>query len=444
MPREVFAEEIERFLGTLDGVASARVFTTPAGEIAQVYVTAERTADPRAVRRGISTALLSTYGLPVEPWRVQVTQFRGGIRPAEIPRFRIMRVDESLSKTEIAAAVQVGWIRAGDEKVATGRARGPSGPPSRLRTVAAATIEAVRDALAPEHRRLSLRQAGIVTFLDQTVALVAISVPTPRGPSLCIGTAWQEEVPESVVAATLDAVTKWLLRAALAAEAPQPGTRREQLEAMRHFVRTSEHGGSASPPAGGRSEGGEPSEARGTEEGDTPAAAQAFEDGQARAGGPVPEGGERAEAVAPNTPAVPGFDARSAASDAGASGRSTQSAAAAVAEIEDDPDVLLDLSQIRPEQKGGRVMSVHQEPSRGGFVPPRGRTTTMEETFYQSLVDSGTQVHLSCRDGYELPRAVVKDVSTYALLVETPKGTELIFKHAVISIRVPPGQLPEA
>ena len=27
MPKEVFAEEIERFLGTLDGVAAARVFS---------------------------------------------------------------------------------------------------------------------------------------------------------------------------------------------------------------------------------------------------------------------------------------------------------------------------------------------------------------------------------------------------------------------------------
>lgn len=130
---------------------------------------------------------------------------------------------------------------------------------------------------------------------------------------------------------------------------------------------------------------------------------------------------------------------------AGVSGMAASGAAAAVAEKpQDDPDVLSDLSQIRPEKKGGAAMSVHQESSRGGFVPPRGRTTTMEETFYQSLVDSRIPVHLRCRDGYELPRAVVKDISTYALLVETPKGTELVFKHAVISIRVLPAQVPEA
>jgi sRNA-binding regulator protein Hfq len=433
MPREVFAEEIERFLGTLDGVASARVFTTPAGEIAQVYVTAERMADPRGVRRSITTALLSTYGLSVDPWRVQVTQFRGGIRPSEIPRFRLVRVDERVSKTEIVAAVQIGWVHLGDEKVATGHARGPSSPRSRLRTLATATLEAIRDALPPAHRRLSVQQAGVVTFLDQTVALVGISVPAPRGSALCLGTALQEELPELVVSATLDAVTKWLLRAAAASEAPQPLTRREQLESMRHFVLASERGGVVPLPAG---------PAGGVSDEKTPA-------GTPDPPVDVPElllpdaGGGSLAHLVPEPPA--GFDAHSAAvSDTGAAEKPTQASAPVTDMLQDDPDVLSDLSQIRPVKKGGTEMSVHQEPSRGGVVPPRGRTTTMEETFYQSLIDSRTPVHLRCRDGYELPRAVVKDVSTYAVLVETSKGSELIFKHAIISIHVLPAQVPEA
>ncbi len=405
MPREVFAEEIERFLGTLEGVASARVSTTPAGEIAQVYVTAERTADPRALRRRVSTALLSTYSLPVDPWRVLVTQFRGGIRPAEIPRFRVVRVEETVSAVEITATVKIGWIREGREKVATGRARGPAGPASRLRTVAAAAVDAVRDALDPAQRDVSVQRAASVTFLDQPVTLVGISVSTPRGSETYIGTAWQEEMPEVAVSAVLDAVTRWLLRAAFAAETPPPEDRREQLEAMRHFVRAAERGG---PVDGGvlRFPGADPF-------GEDPAEVQADDDQ------------EMASEMAGDVSEASGFEPPGEAPETNGPEKSPG-------------------PEISPEKRGGAAMSVHQEPARGGLVPPRGRTTTMEETFYQSLVEAKTPVHLRCRDGYELPRAVVKDISTYTMLVETPKGTELIFKHAIISIRILPVQAPEA
>ncbi len=404
MPREVFAEEIEQFLGTLDGVASARVFTTPAGEIAQVYVTAEHTADPRSLRRRVSTALLSTYSLPVDPWRVLVTQFRGGIRPAEIPRFRVVRVEETVSAAEITATVKIGWIREGREKVATGRAQGPAGPASRLRTVAAATVDAIRDALEPAQRHVSVQRAVSVTFLDQPVTLVGISVSTPRGPETYVGTGWQEEMPEVAVSAVLDVVTKWLLRAAFAAEAPPPEDRRERLEAMRHFVRAAERGGAAH---GGvlQFPGADPSD-------EAPA-------------GAAPE---MASEVAGDAPEASSFEPP----DPEPSGRVPET---------DGPEKGL---QNSSEKRGGAAMSVHQEPARGGFVPPRGRTTTMEETFYQSLVEAQTPVHLRCRDGYELLRAVVKDISTYTMLVETPKGTELVFKHAIISIRILPAQAPEA
>ena len=64
------------------------------------------------------------------------------------------------------------------------------------------------------------------------------------------------------------------------------------------------------------------------------------------------------------------------------------------------------------------------------------RGSGLEDGFYRSLIADRTPVHLRCRDGYEVPRAIVRDAGTYALLVETPDGLELFFKHAIISIRV--------
>jgi sRNA-binding regulator protein Hfq len=68
----------------------------------------------------------------------------------------------------------------------------------------------------------------------------------------------------------------------------------------------------------------------------------------------------------------------------------------------------------------------------------------MEEAFYQGLVAGQTPIQVRCRDGYEVPRAVLKDVGTYTLLLETTGGPELVYKHAVISIRPLTAPSPQA
>src|SRR5207302_1308541 len=141
MPREVLADDIERFLTTVDGVVSARLLTSPSGEVDQIYITAEDATDGRAARRSVVAALMTAYGIPVEPGRIQVTHLRGS-RTAELPDLKVVRVEETASGTEISARGQVAWERAGERRTGTGQARGPAGTatPSRLRQAAAAQI----------------------------------------------------------------------------------------------------------------------------------------------------------------------------------------------------------------------------------------------------------------------------------------------------------------
>ncbi len=424
MPRHVFAEEIERFLGTVDGVRAARILTTPTGEIAQIYVTAGTLFDGRAVRRAVAVALATTYGLPVEPWRIQVTQFRTGLGPAEIPQFRLIRVEESVSASEAAAVVQVAWMRGGEERTAVGRARGPSGPSNRIRTLAAATLDAARAALDAAHRRVTLEQVSLVTFLGRPMTLVGISVTTSRGPEAVVGSALQEdETAEAVIPATLDALTKWLLKAAFApTDAGQADDRRARLEAMRHFVRSAERGGAVPVPAS-----------------ETSVAPEVA---------PGAETMAPAIVVSPATVAAPPESDTPQWADRGAvltlPPQSSSQDPAPGGEVLEELDIVMDLTEIRPEKKGGAEMAVPQEPTRAGIVPPRAGRSSMEDTFYQTLVEEGIPVHLRCRDGYEIPRAILKDVGTYTLLVEAAGGTELVYKHAIISIRLLPAASPEA
>lgn len=54
--------------------------------------------------------------------------------------------------------------------------------------------------------------------------------------------------------------------------------------------------------------------------------------------------------------------------------------------------------------------------------------------FYRSLIADKTAVHVRCRDGHEILRAVVRDADGHALLIETADGSELLLIGAIISI----------
>ncbi len=353
MPKEVFAEDIERLIGTLDGVVAARVSTTPAGDIDQVYVSVGPAADVRAVRRSIGTALVSTYGLPLDPWRIQIAQPRPG--PREPPRFRVLRIEETVATAETTVVVQLAWTRGGEERVVTGRARGPLGSSHRLRTLVAAALDGAKEALEPSYRKLIGHEASLVTFHGRPTALAGISVATPAGDERVCGVAQADASSDAIVYAALDAVAKLGARA-LEAAAPD---RRAALEAMRRRVASTERAPSpaAHQAAGERSGGGA----------DGPTAA--------RRDGPPSGRGE-----------VIGMTAR-----------------------RDVP-----------------------EADRGPSGPAR---LSIEEVLYQSLIANRTPIHIRCRDGYELRRAALRDIDTDSVLVEVDGATELVYKHAIISIR---------
>jgi sRNA-binding regulator protein Hfq len=401
MPREVFADEIERFLETLDGVSSARVLSGSGGDISYVYVTTEGAHEGRRVRHGVLAALQSRFGIPVDDWRVRVTQLRAGVQPNEIPQFCVARVEETATAAEIAVTVKLEWTRGSDRRSATGQARGRGGPAQRPRTLAAAAIAAVRDALDVPHADLALDRVGVVTFLDRPVVLVAVSAGAAGEPETYVGAAFDDaaapaagvapdETAEPVIAATLDAVTRWLLRAAFVDDVPRL-PRRERLEAMRHFVLDAA----------------EPGVRHETASRITPVHALP----PRHPGGPR-NGQSRVDQAMPARESDPGHGG----------------AAAPMSSL----------------TRGGSAMGLQHDTPDVGSGMRAGRAAGVEDGFYRSLVVERTPVHLRCRDGYEVPRAVVRDAGTYALLVETPDGLELFFKHAIISIRVLPKPAAQA
>ncbi|TMI73352.1 MAG: hypothetical protein E6H05_09970 [Bacillati bacterium ANGP1] len=233
MPSEVFAEDIETLLERLNGVTSARVVANDAGEIDSIYVTAHSEQDESAVRRTIASALMSSYSLAVDGWRIRVARLQGGMPPQTwLPR----RVEEVLAGTAVQATVELEPVH-GEGGTFIGHARSLSDRASRLRGLVLATLDALKPVLDREERRATLESMASVPLIGREAVVVAVSIGSAAEARQCVGTAVVEgNEAEAVIAATLDAVGKrgakvqrrggWTMK-----------DRRDELESMRAHYR---------------------------------------------------------------------------------------------------------------------------------------------------------------------------------------------------------------
>lgn len=375
MARAVYAEEIEQFLERLEGVASARVVANREGQVERIFLTTESVRDDGGLRRQVTAALMSEYGLPIEGWRLQIAHLRPEPGRAPPARFRLFRIEETLTETATRVLVELRYDRQGAQKQAVGVAQSSPGVAFRLRTVAQATLEAASRVLEDAGWKAALESVAVVPFAGVPVALVGLTLAAVggevEGPVIQVG-------GEVVRASETEAVVKATLRALGQVpdeELPRPRDRWSRMEEMRaHYQRLI----------------------------------------RLPQGAPSPVDTAAPEAAPAGSPAAP----------------PPQGAA---------EDTISGVHEIRPEVQGGAGMATREEPSRaeggraeGGRAAGRGG---IEDDFYRRLIHSGVAVHIRCRDGYEIPEAVVRDFGTYSLLVQARGVEELIFKHAIISIR---------
>ena len=72
----------ENLLTSLEGVLSARVVTTPLGEVAEVHILASSALSPKQVVRNVESALLAHLGLKVDHRKISVAQ-TADVKPIE-------------------------------------------------------------------------------------------------------------------------------------------------------------------------------------------------------------------------------------------------------------------------------------------------------------------------------------------------------------------------
>lgn len=218
MPDPWGVRRAENLLTTLEGVLSARVVTTPLGEVSEIHILASSGLSPKQVVRNVESALLAHLGLKVDHRKISVAQTadvrpiealeRGAVRE-QVLRRSVLFEDLGVASAERPHRVTLGvrlsvggnTERVEEEVADTMRAR--------LEGAARATAMALEKLIG--RHTLVVEGVKVVEALDRTVVFVVVRGIGGRDSQVMTGTAEVRESAErAAVFAVLDATNRWV------------------------------------------------------------------------------------------------------------------------------------------------------------------------------------------------------------------------------------------
>lgn len=194
---------IEELVCTLQGVESTRVVLDNKGEILELHVLSDETRNPRQIVRDIETLLLVKLSIKVDHKRISVVQFAERAE-VEVKRINLKGISYKLNRGVAEVAVS---LTLGDE-VAEATVIGPNSSQNQLRLVASATVNALKQLLG-NVVDFVVEDVTKLPFARGEVVVVGVSMVTAATEDSLVGAALvRNEIKESVVKATLDAVNR--------------------------------------------------------------------------------------------------------------------------------------------------------------------------------------------------------------------------------------------
>lgn len=213
MPDPWGVRRAENLLTSLEGVLSARVVTTPLGEVSEVHVLAQAGLAAKQLVRNIESALLAQLGLRVDHRKISIAQ-TADVKPIETLDRHAVR-ERSLQRTILYEAISLSPARRPQRSLVQvvltceGKPEGaeeeaPDTMRGRVEAAARATV-AVLDRLLTRGSML-LEGARVIQALDREVVFVTVQAINGRDAVLLTGTAEVRQSPErAAVLAVLDA-----------------------------------------------------------------------------------------------------------------------------------------------------------------------------------------------------------------------------------------------
>lgn len=211
----------ENLLTTLEGILSARVVTTPLGEVSEIHVLAQSGLQPKQLVRNIESALLAQLGLRVDHRKISIAQ-TADVKPLEAleqtaVREQVLRRAVLFENLGVAPGrrphritIQVTLTYRGQTESA--EEESSDTPRSRVEAAAKAAVTVLDRLLADSSASVALELEGarIVEAFDRQFAFVGVQGLGGRESLLLTGTAEIKESAErAAVFAVLDATNRW-------------------------------------------------------------------------------------------------------------------------------------------------------------------------------------------------------------------------------------------
>ncbi len=215
--------QIERLLGALAGVVSARVVLDDTGRITEIHILASHELHPKQIVRNVESALSAGFGLLIDRRIISVAQLRADAsaipakpfeveEPEETPRrSRSVLVAFDTSATAPLDASCSVTVQA-DGQTITGNGTGANTPQGRAEAAARALFDALTS--ADEHLRVGLEGAVLIEANGKAFVLVAAHGRRGRESHLLTGVAVVNRSPEeAAILAGLQATNRWAILA---------------------------------------------------------------------------------------------------------------------------------------------------------------------------------------------------------------------------------------
>jgi len=209
----------ENLLTSLEGILSARVVTTPLGEVSEIHILAQGGQNSKQVVRNVESALLAHLGLKVDHRKISVAATAdvkplqaldtGAVRDRAAQRV-VLFEDLAMATLPRVRRLTATVTLAADGRVETATEEGPDTQRNRMETAARAAVVALSRLF--DAQNLALEGAQAIEMFDRHFAMVAVLATGSRDSRLLMGTAEVRESAEhAAVYAVLDATNRWAM-----------------------------------------------------------------------------------------------------------------------------------------------------------------------------------------------------------------------------------------
>jgi hypothetical protein len=219
MPDPWGVRRAENLLTSLEGILSARVVTTPLGEVSEVHVLAQAGLQAKQLVRNIESALLAQLGLKIDHRKISIAQ-TAEMKPIEaleqqVVRDQVLRRAVLFENLTVAPGkrphrISISVTLSFRDRTETAEEESSDTPRSRVEAAAKAAVTVLDRLLSDSQASVALEGARILDAFDREFAFVGVQGLGGRDSVLLTGTAAIKESAErAAVFAVLDATNRW-------------------------------------------------------------------------------------------------------------------------------------------------------------------------------------------------------------------------------------------